>query len=113
MSNVWQLQEAKNKFSEVVEAALNAGPQIVTRRGVETVIVLSYTEYRKILLNQPKLSEFFRKSSLAEGEIELTCDRIGFRPEELFLNYNLPFLLEFRIFVGQCFALAPGRAADR
>lgn len=40
MSNVWQLQEAKNKFSEVVEAALNAGPQIVT--GVAWKLLLCF-----------------------------------------------------------------------
>ncbi len=33
MGSVWQLQEAKNKFSEVVEAALKDGPQVITKRG--------------------------------------------------------------------------------
>jgi len=39
MARVWQLQEAKNKFSEVVDEALKHGPQVITKRGVETVIV--------------------------------------------------------------------------
>jgi prevent-host-death family protein len=38
---VWQLQEAKNRFSQVVERALKQGPQIITRHGIEAVIVLS------------------------------------------------------------------------
>jgi prevent-host-death family protein len=81
MARVWQLQEAKNKFSEVVEAALEHGPQVVTRRGVETVIVLSYVEYRKLALSQKKLSDFFRESPLAEVELDLTRDTSGRRSE--------------------------------
>ncbi len=74
MAHTWQLQEAKNKFSEVVEAALKRGPQVITRRGVETAIVLSYSDYRKMLLNQKKLSEFFRESPLVGVELDLTRD---------------------------------------
>jgi prevent-host-death family protein len=74
MARIWQLQEAKNKFSEVVEEALKHGPQVITRRGVETAIVLSYTEYRKLALNQKKLSDFFRESPLAGVDLDLTRD---------------------------------------
>ena len=38
MARVWQLQEAKNKFSEVVEEAISHGPQIITKHGIEAVI---------------------------------------------------------------------------
>jgi antitoxin Phd len=75
MARVWQLQEAKNKLSEVVEAALQHGPQVITRRGKETAIVLSYAEYRRMLLGQEKLSEFFRASPLAGVDLDLTRDR--------------------------------------
>ncbi len=74
MSHVWQLQEAKNKFSEVVEAALNDGPQVITRRGANTAIVLSYADYRRLLLTQKKLSEFFRESPLVGVDLDLTRD---------------------------------------
>jgi len=79
MTRVWQLQEAKNRFSEVVEAALRHGPQVVTRRGIETVIVLSYAEYRTLTLPQKKISDFFRDSPLAEAELDLTRDTSGLR----------------------------------
>lgn len=36
MNKTWQLHDAKNKFSEVVDYAITQGAQIVTRRGVET-----------------------------------------------------------------------------
>lgn len=81
MSRVWQLQEAKNKFSEVVEEALSEGPQVITRRGVEAVIVLSYAEYRKLIVSQKKLSEFFRQSPLADADIDLSRDRSDVRPD--------------------------------
>ncbi len=79
MARVWQIQEAKNKFSEVVDEAVKQGPQIITKRGVETVIVLSYAEYRKVMLNQKKLSDFFHESPLAEVDLDLRRERSGLR----------------------------------
>lgn len=74
MLNTWQLQEAKNKLSELVEKALSDGPQIITKRGVETAIVLSYQDYRKMVASQKKLSQFFRESPLVGVELDLTRD---------------------------------------
>lgn len=81
MARVWQLQEAKNKLSEVVDEALQHGPQVITRRGKETAIVLSYAEYRRLLLYQKKLSDFFRESPLADVDLDLTRDRTPVRNE--------------------------------
>lgn len=75
MSRIWQLQEAKNKFSEVVEEAMKHGPQVVTKRGIETVIVLSYQDYQKLLVPQQRLSAFFQESPLAEVADELDFSR--------------------------------------
>lgn len=44
----WALQDAKNKLSEVVAAAARGQPQVVTRRGVETAVIISYHEYERI-----------------------------------------------------------------
>ncbi|MBM3223472.1 MAG: type II toxin-antitoxin system Phd/YefM family antitoxin [Candidatus Tectomicrobia bacterium] len=41
MQALWPLQDAKNRFSELVEQALHDGPQVVTRHGKATVVVLS------------------------------------------------------------------------
>ena len=67
----WQLQHAKNKFSEVIDRALKVGPQIVTRRGIDTVVVMSVSQYRK--LTQPKMSlvEFFRQSPFHGQDLDL------------------------------------------
>ncbi|HRX02987.1 MAG: type II toxin-antitoxin system Phd/YefM family antitoxin [Anaerolineae bacterium] len=71
----WQLQEAKNKFSQVVDEALAHGPQVVTRHGVETVVIISYDEFRKRRVSQQTLSQFFRESPLADSEINLERDK--------------------------------------
>lgn len=46
---MWTLQDAKNKFSTVVDAALAGTPQEVTRRGKPAVVVLSASEYHRLL----------------------------------------------------------------
>ena len=48
MKNEWQLQDAKNRFSQVVNEAVDSGPQWVTRHGKRTVVVLSADDYEAI-----------------------------------------------------------------
>ena len=79
MDSVWQLQNAKNKFSQVVNQAVSHGLQVITRQGVEVAIVLSSEDYRKLLASQKKLADFFRASPLAEVEIDLTRDKSEIR----------------------------------
>ena len=52
---IWQLQEAKSRFSEVVDLSLREGPQTVTRRGEAAVVVLSVKEYRRLTGETPRL----------------------------------------------------------
>lgn len=44
----WQVQDAKARFSEFLEAAIETGPQIVTRRGVETAVLVPIQEWRRL-----------------------------------------------------------------
>lgn len=81
MTRVWPLQEAKNKLSEVVDEALRQGPQIISRRGIETVIVVAYDDYRKLLLSQQRLSLFFQQSPLAGIDLDLERDRSDLRDD--------------------------------
>lgn len=46
--HTWPLQDAKSRFSELVNLSLTDGPQLVTRRGQEAVVVLAAHEYRRI-----------------------------------------------------------------
>jgi antitoxin Phd len=65
MKGTWQLQDAKNKLSDVIAQAIKQGPQLITRRGEKAAVVMSYAEYEKLCKSQGKLSEFFRNSLLA------------------------------------------------
>jgi len=73
MNGVWQMQDAKNKLSEVIARALRQGPQLITRHGEKTVVVVAYTEFEKLRKSQGKLSEFFRASPLAS--VDLSRDK--------------------------------------
>ena len=44
----WQVQEAKARFSELLEASVKDGPQIVTKRGVETAVLVPIDEWRRL-----------------------------------------------------------------
>ncbi len=46
---MWTLQDAKNRFSAVVDAALAGRPQEVTRRGKPAVVVISSEEYQRLV----------------------------------------------------------------
>jgi antitoxin Phd len=54
----WQLQEAKQKFSELVRRTLEEGPQVVTRHGEEVVVVVPAEEYRRMSDEKPDFKEY-------------------------------------------------------
>lgn len=51
----WQLQDAKNQFSTLVQCARVEGPQIVTLRGERAVVVLSARDYDALTANRPNI----------------------------------------------------------
>ncbi|MDD5200651.1 MAG: type II toxin-antitoxin system Phd/YefM family antitoxin [Terrimicrobiaceae bacterium] len=59
MASAWQLQEAKNKLSEVVDRAMREGPQTITRHGRPAVVVVAAKEYARAT-GQEKLSTVLR-----------------------------------------------------
>jgi len=81
IENHWQLQEAKNKFSRLVDKAQKIGPQIVTRHGKDVVIILSIEEYNKLKKPETSLVNFFRNSPLAEENLEL--ERTNEKPRDV------------------------------
>jgi prevent-host-death family protein len=46
--NKWQLQDAKARFSELIDETLEHGPQVVTRRGIDTAVVVSVEEWHRL-----------------------------------------------------------------
>lgn len=80
----WSLQDAKNSFSAVVDAALHGRPQTVTKRGKPAVIVLSVQEFERLhqrndvqtpsfvdhLLSMPQGDAVFERQPVALREVE-------------------------------------------
>ncbi len=58
----WQLQAAKQHFSEVVERARHEGAQVVTKHGKDAVVIVSVEEYRRLRGGGPSLVEFIRSA---------------------------------------------------
>jgi len=46
--NAWPVQDAKSRFSELLDACVNEGPQLVTRRGAETAVLMHITEWKRL-----------------------------------------------------------------
>ena len=83
----WALQDAKNRFSAVVDAALAGNPQRVTRRGKPAVVVVAVEEYERLrhlekaeaptladmLLAIPQDDEAFDRCRLPSRSVEFRC----------------------------------------
>lgn len=68
---MWNLQDAKNRFSAVVADALAGEPQHVTRRGKPAVVILSETDYRQLVAAAQASRESFTDHLLAfPGDLE-------------------------------------------
>lgn len=60
----WQVQDAKARFSELLDTAMKKGPQVVTRRGVEAAVLVPIDEWRRLQQSsRPGLQELL----LADG----------------------------------------------
>lgn len=64
--STWKLEDAKNRFSEVVRRAMAHEPQFVTRNGRDAVVVVSAADYERLAAPVPLL-EFLQNSPLAEA----------------------------------------------
>lgn len=80
---MWTLQDAKNRFSAVVEAALSGQPQEVSRRGKPAVVVLAAAEYQRLVASAKAGRQSFADHlmtfpGLPEGE-----ERAKVRPRDV------------------------------
>ena len=66
----WQLQEAKAKFSELVQKAIDEGPQTVTRHGKPAVVVLAAEQFDLMEKRQISLKDLLQSTPWHELEIE-------------------------------------------
>jgi prevent-host-death family protein len=75
---IWQLQDAKSKFSQLVNRAIKDGPQIVTRHGQEVVVIVSMAEYQQMTQPKPSLLTLLLESPLAGSGLAIERDQEDF-----------------------------------
>lgn len=81
---MWTLQDAKNRFSAVVEAALAGRAQEVTRRGRPAVVVLSAEEYHRLVAGAAAHRESFAEHLLRfPADPQAAPERLQARPRDV------------------------------
>jgi len=60
MNGHWQVQEAKQRFSELIRSVETEGPQFVTKHGEEVAVVIDIAEYRRLRGEEGDFKEFLR-----------------------------------------------------
>lgn len=78
---IWAVAEAKARFSEVIDRALSEGPQTITRKGREAVVVVSAAEWKRKTKRKGNLAEFFAASPLRGSGIKIQRTKDG--PREI------------------------------
>ena len=74
----WQIAEAKNRFSEVVDRALADGPQFVRRRG-DVVVIMAQRDYEKLTEKRPGFKEFLAGKGPSLQGVDLARNRSRMR----------------------------------
>lgn len=67
----WQVQEAKQRFSEVLRAAESGEPQIVTRHGMEVAVLIDIADYHRLRGQSMTFMEYLRADASAEAELDV------------------------------------------
>lgn len=67
---IWQLQDAKARFSELVQKTLDEGPQMITRHGKPSVVMVSDEEYARLTSRSGSLVSFLRSAPRADLVVE-------------------------------------------
>ncbi len=78
----WQLADAKNRFSELVNRALAEGPQFVRRRN-DAVVVVAQRDFEKLTGKRPGFKEFLTGKGPSLERLDLTRDRSLMREVKL------------------------------
>jgi prevent-host-death family protein len=80
----WQIQEAKAKFSELIDDVLKHGMQKITKYGEEIVVILSKEEFHKLSKPKESLIDFFKKSPCQDIGLDLSRDKELVRDIDLY-----------------------------
>ena len=82
-AKVWSVAEAKARLSEVIDRALDQGPQAITRNGRPAVVVVSSAEWARRTRRRGTLAEFLAASPLRGSGVEIERPPGGVREVEL------------------------------
>lgn len=80
--SVWQVQDAKARFSEFLNAALRRGPQVVSRRGIPTAVLVPIDEWKRLKEgSRPSLKELLlAEEPRIDGDLAPPRGRLRRRP---------------------------------
>ena len=68
---IWPVQDAKARFSEMLDACLKKGPQLVTRRGVDAAVLVPAEQWKRLAKgSKPTLKELLL-SDEGRGELNI------------------------------------------
>jgi prevent-host-death family protein len=67
----WPVQDAKARFSELLAACEREGPQIVTKRGAETAVLVPIADWRRLAAARPTLKELLLSDEARFEDMDL------------------------------------------
>ena len=80
MDNVWQVQDAKARFSEFLETSVAEGPQIVTKRGIPTAVLVPIEQWHRLSsASKPGLKELLLAPEPRTEELVLPRRQFRYR----------------------------------
>jgi prevent-host-death family protein len=72
----WQVQDAKQRFSEVLRAVESGGPQVITRHGEDVAVVVAIDDYRRLTRPQVDLASALLGGPKLDGGLIEVFDEI-------------------------------------
>ncbi len=75
MKYLWKLQDAKSKFSQLIQDAVKKGPQFITRHGKETAVIISMEEYHRLMGKYPDFKDFLLSAPRSSDGLKIPRDR--------------------------------------
>ena len=70
--HIWPVQDAKARFSEFLDACISEGPQVVSRRGTETAVLVTIEEWRRLqVAARPSLKQLLLADSARTDTLAL------------------------------------------
>lgn len=82
-THIWTVAQAKAKFSKVIDKAESDGPQIITRNGRTTAVIVGAEEWERKTRRKGTLADFFASSPLRGSDVRIKRVRGRLRKVEL------------------------------